>query len=81
MNLPESLSRLFARLAVSAGEDVAISDLLQATVGRDPTADEARLQQQLLGPYITRLNRRLHQAGLAVKPGRMKRTYRLVAVG
>ena len=37
-------------------------------------------QQQTLGPYIVRLNRRLAKYRLAVKPGALKRTYALVVV-
>lgn len=53
--------------------DVPIPVLIKA-VDR-ATGDDLRHQQQVLGPYITRLNRRLKKARLAVRPGRMKGTY------
>ena len=37
-------------------------------------------QQQVLGPFITRLNRRLVKHRLAVKPGERKGTYTLLSI-
>lgn len=53
--------------------DVPIPVLIKA-VDR-MTDNDLRHQQQVLGPYVTRLNRRLKKVKLAVRPGRMKGTY------
>lgn len=72
--LPERQQKLYDALAGRG--DVPISDLCDAI--------EANLEntpaQQWLGPYITRLNRRLAKRGLRVKPGALKGTYRLIVV-
>lgn len=63
--------------ALKSKGDVPIADLFAALF---PGADESERvrQQQMLGPYITRLNRRLSKHRQAVKPGDLKGTYRLV---
>lgn len=55
--------------------DVSIDELFEAVGGKD-----GRHRQSWLGPYITRLNRRLAPHHLAVRPGDLKRTYRLQVV-
>jgi len=55
--------------------DVPIADLY-ATMGGP--VDASYTKAQWLGPYITRLNRRLRERGLKVTPGRMKGSYCLV---
>lgn len=72
--LPPVLSRIYAAL-IGEG-DVAIDALLHAAQIQAPE----KLRQEYLGPYITRLNRRLKNHGRAVKPGQLKGTYRLVIV-
>ena len=74
LQLPERQRKLYDALAGRG--DVPITDLCKAI--------EANLEntapQQWLGPYITRLNRRLSKRGLVVKPGALKGTYRLIVV-
>ena len=69
---------LFAVLKQNGG-DVHIDTLFEAVDGpahvRSP-----RQRQQWLGSYLTRLNRRLRPYGIAVRPGDLKRTYRLNVV-
>lgn len=77
--LPEGQARLYARLALQAGGDVPIEELYTAVLGRDEPDRPVRNKQQVLGSYITRLNRRLRASDIAVKPGRVKQTYRLVS--
>jgi hypothetical protein len=57
--------------------DVPIATLYGALFSEPRPAAQ---QQMWLGPYITRLNRRLAKAKLRVEPGALKGTYRLVAV-
>jgi hypothetical protein len=59
--------------------DVAI-ETLHDTLYPD-LKDRTRTQkQQVLGPFITRLNRRLVKHRLAVKPGALKGTYTLLSI-
>ncbi len=55
--------------------DVLIDDLYASMGG---PADATYTKAQWLGPYITRLNRRLRGEGLKVEPGKLKGSYRLV---
>lgn len=73
---PVSQRNLFAALWMQG--DVPIPVLVKAV--ERTTVDDLRHQQQVLGPYITRLNRRLKKARLAVRPGRMKGTYCVAAL-
>lgn len=57
--------------------DVPISELYAAVFPQGGTAPAGK-EQQWLGPYITKLNRRLARRGLAVKPGNTKGSYALV---
>lgn len=74
IQLPQRLQQLYDSLAGQG--DVQIDLLCRAV--------DANLEntpgQQWLGPYITRLNRRIKARGLAVKPGALKGTYRLTVV-
>lgn len=63
--------------ALKAKGDVPIADLYAALFPEAVETERTR-QQQMLGPYITRLNRRLAKHRQAVKPGDLKGTYRLV---
>jgi len=74
--LPASQKTLYE--ALRGRGDVSIEKLYSA-LGLAETTDSVR-QQQTLGPYIVRLNRRLAKHRLAVKPGALKRTYALVVV-
>ena len=74
IELPRQQAAIYGVL-YNAG-DVAISDILNA-LGID--AANTTFDQQFLGSYITRLNRRLKAHKQRVVPGRMKRTYRLVS--
>lgn len=55
--------------------DVPVADIYAAMGG---PADAAYTKAQWLGPYVTRLNRRLKAEGMRVKPGKMKGAYCLV---
>lgn len=63
--------------ALKGNGDVPFHTLLSATQDGAVAANDPHLQQRL-GPYVTRLNRRLKAARLAVRPGRLKGTYCLV---
>lgn len=72
--LPTQLSALYDALII--GHDVDFKTLW-LSIRAKPLTDDRNVQQAL-GPYITRLNRRLRQHGRQVEPGRLKGTYRLV---
>lgn len=57
------------------GVDVPISTIYKKLYGTDDAHSTS--QQQRLGPTISRVNAKL--VSLAIKPGKLKRTYRLVA--
>lgn len=59
--------------------DVAIETLYAVLTG-GPAIQTRTAQQQHLGPYIVRLNRRLAKHRLAVKPGDLKGTYALKSI-
>lgn len=72
-DLPKRQQQLYDALAGRG--DVAwetLAEAIEANLGDCHPA-------QWLGPYVTRLNRRLAKKGLAVKPGALKGTLRLVA--
>ena len=74
--LPPMQARLFNKL--SGAGDVAILVLFRALKHREPEARETRrIQQQQIGVYITRVNRRLAASGLRIAPGAARGTYRL----
>lgn len=73
--LPPYQARLYA--ALDGKGEVSIDKLYVAVIPGG-TAEALRLRQQCLGPFITRLNRRLKQQRKAVRPGRLKGTYALV---
>ena len=83
LKLPASLQKLFDALRpVDPGNggpvvrEKSVLDLHEAVYGPLATAQtETRHQQQRLGSYVTKLNRRLKGHKLAVKPGDRKYTY------
>lgn len=78
MTLPSALQKLFDTFP-SRDEDVAIWTLYSAVFPQAPTIQPIQ-QQQKLGPYISRLNRRLRGERIAVVPGVARRTYRLTSL-
>lgn len=78
LELPPKLRGLYEFMCAHDGEDVAITAIFGVVIASEvPPSREA---QQQLGPYITRLNRRLREHRKAVKPGRLKGTYALVSL-
>lgn len=75
-DLPERQQQIYD--ALKGRGDVPITELCTAISA--PPLDLTRNHQQWLGPYITRLNRRLAKQKLRVKPGALKGTYRLTVV-
>jgi hypothetical protein len=72
IELPKRCQQLYDALAGEGDVPFAVlCEAIDANLG--PTAS-----QQWLGPYVTRLNRRLKAHGLTVKPGAIKGTYRLI---
>lgn len=71
--LPKREQDLYDLLAGKG--DVAIDDLFRDMGG--PEYDESRNRQQWLGPYVTKLNRRLKKLKIKVRPGVARGTYRL----
>jgi hypothetical protein len=71
--LPARTQQLYD-LLFGRGE-VLVTDIYAAMGG---PAEATYTQAQWLGPYITRLNRRLAKHGQKIVPGDLKRTYRLV---
>lgn len=71
LQLPASLSTLYALLA--AGDEVHVMKLYEGVLGKD--TNHQRYAQQVLGSYITKLNRRLRSEGKKVVPGGLKGTY------
>lgn len=76
LNLPPRLQDLYD--ALDGKGDVEIVSIYETVVGPPPRP--LRETQQYLGPYITKLNRRLREFGLIVKPGRLKGTYCLTSL-
>jgi hypothetical protein len=59
--------------------DVKMSVLFRVIAGRWPESTESvRAQQQRLGPYISRMNKKLVARRQLVAPGVHRHTYRLV---
>ena len=77
LDLPPKLEALYGFLRGKG--DVAILDIYTSLV--DPREGKPlREAQQYLGPYITKLNRRLREHKQIVRPGRLKGTYCLQAL-
>lgn len=76
LELPPKLKELHTFL--SGKGDVDILEIYTSIV--DPRERPLREAQQYLGPYITKLNRRLREHRQVVRPGRMKGTYCLQAL-
>ena len=73
LSLPRKQGQIYHML--EAGEDVHVLNLYQRVIGKE--TNDQRFAQQVLGPYFTRLNRRLREKKLHVAPGSLKGTYRL----
>lgn len=74
--LPAQQAVLYAALFLKG--DVAIETLHEALFSK---SEKTRVeQQQALGPYITRMNRRLQRHAMVVKPGTIKGTYTLARI-
>lgn len=77
LELPPKLNALYAFL--DGKGDVDILDIYTTLI--DPRDGKPlREAQQYLGPYITKLNRRLREHRKIVRPGRIKGTYTLQAL-
>lgn len=76
LELPPKLKELHDFL-VGKG-DVDIMAIYLCVIGGEEVA--LRRAQQYLGPYVTKLNRRLREHRQVVKPGRLKGTYVLTNV-
>lgn len=74
--LTPRMQELFALFELD--KDVTILGVYERFFDHPPEVDRRRAQQHL-GSYITKLNRRLKRRRLAVRPGRLKETYRLVS--
>lgn len=76
LELPPKLKELHDFLKGKG--DVAILEIYRNVVS--PRELPQREAQQYLGPYITKLNRRLREHRQVVRPGRIKGTYVLAAL-
>lgn len=76
LELPPKLKELHDFLAGKG--DVEILEIYRNVVGNEELP--LRRAQQYLGPYVTKLNRRLREHRKVVKPGRLKGTYVLQAL-
>ena len=75
-DLPPKMSILYGAL-VGKGDVPVVS--VHNTYFGEPEADFRKAMQRL-GPYVTKLNRRLKNQKKAVKPGRLKGTYCLITL-
>lgn len=66
--------------ALRSNGDVSIDILFQAIDGPGERYVTPTERRRWIGSYITRLNRRLAPHRLTIKPGDLKRTYRLNVV-
>ena len=73
--LPRRLQQLYDAMANKG--DVAFDALCDAL---ERGADSTCSPHEWLGPYVTRLNRRLAKRGLKVIPGDLKGTFRLTVL-
>ena len=69
--LPAKCAALYALL--KSGEERHVINLYQEVVGKE--TDDQRFAQQVLGSYVTRLNRRIKAQKQRVEPGSRKGTY------
>lgn len=76
LELPRREQDLYDLLA---GKGEVPIDVLYEGMG-GPPCDDPRRRQQWLGPYTTKLNRRIRNLKMRVKPGRLRDTYALVIV-
>jgi hypothetical protein len=75
MNLSDTQKRIFSTL--SASRDVPISIIFRAALRRWPNGSTQKEQQQAIGPYLTRLRRKIEPYNWTIKPGVRRGTYRL----
>lgn len=77
MSMSATETRVYQYIAKHGNnKDVAISAIYHAVYGELPEGDRARTAQQVVGSFISRINDKLE--GAQIKPGALKRTYRLV---
>lgn len=76
IELPAALQLLFD--ALKTGKDTPIATIHATLFGS--TLEDPRSMQQRVGPYVTRLNRRIRGAKKIVKPGALKGTYVLTSI-
>ena len=77
IHLPKKLRQFYEMLR--GGGDVKIVDLYVALSEKPPLPDSARMHMWL-GPYVVKINRRIKKHGQAVRPGELRRTYRLIVL-
>lgn len=75
LDLPPKQKALYD--ALRGQGDVPIRTLYLAVFPDGGTAPDGQ-EQMWLGPYISKLNRRIGKHGQAVRPGRLKGSYALV---
>lgn len=74
--LPPKLALLFG--ALPQDKDVMIPVLHEVLF--PGAARDHRDAQQWISPYLTKLNRRIAKEKLAIRPGKLRGSYRLVAL-
>lgn len=74
IELPPKLATLYGLL--ENGSEVHVLNLFRHTLGYE--TEHQRHAQQVMGSYITKLNRRLKTQRKKVEPGTLKGTYQLV---
>lgn len=83
VNLSDKEHDVYTALATRRDSDVYISSLYELVYVDDPALlVTPRRQQQRIGSYVARINRKLKDAGHAfhIVPGNTKRTYRLTNI-
>jgi hypothetical protein len=84
LKLPASLQKLYDALEGDSTFETGYLPVdvagLHAAVYGETEIEDVRHQQQRLGTYVTKLNRRLRGHKLAVKPGDRKYTYVLTSL-
>lgn len=74
--LSDQQRSLYEALFEDRDEDVPIADMYRIVKGRDDLPlPSNKSMQEYLGPFITRINRKLN--GQRIEPGEKRRTYRL----
>lgn len=79
ITLPPALEKVFR--AFSLDTDVPFIQVYRIVCPEDTTPDKKlKNVQQRIGPYISRINRRIGSHKMAIVPGVARRTYRLVCI-